>query len=313
MPIESRASPPPSPPLPPSQRRQQQQPQQHTPQLEVVEEGLAVVDLDDDFSCEPVGPATSVVEQGVMLAAPSELPPSVSKAVLVDETSGECAEASSEGPGLAAALRTPSALLKRGSTRWRWRDVRFSELTAQRYAELRVWPHLSERMMDGRRWLRLLHALQTAILCCTLLSTVLAVLSLVSGHLPPSTFANVCARATQYVPSVLAAGAFFASFIEAEQLPQRARGCDATQATLERMGRWFESIPAAESTLARHRSFLVDMVEQAFLDELAAFAEVASDRRKVQARAVGKQIRIGRRAMAANAKQRLAESIKSAA
>ena len=103
------------------------------------------------------------------------------------------------------------------------------------------------------------------------------------------------------MPAVLAAAACLASFIEAEQYALRARGCDATLATLERVGRWYGSASPSERDGPAQRATLIETVEQAMKDEVAAFAEVASDRRAVQAKATARR--------AATATKRLGQRI----
>ena len=104
------------------------------------------------------------------------------------------------------------------------------------------------------------------------------------------------------MPAVLAAAACLASFIEAEQNALRARWrCDATLATLERVGRWYESASPSERDGPAQRATLIETVEQAMKDEVAAFAEVAPDRRAVQAKAAARR--------AATATKRLGQRI----
>ena len=156
----------------------------------------------------------------------------------------------------------------------------FAPLTAQQYSELRVWPTIAARVADAPRWQRRLRRLQSGILVCTLASCGLAAASLAEQELSfPSSVGRVARRATRYVPVALAAAAALASIIEAEQLTLRARGADATAQALERAGRWYEALPTDERGGATVRTVLVQQVEQAMRDEVAAFMEMSTGRR----------------------------------
>ena len=165
----------------------------------------------------------------------------------------------------------------------------FAPLTTQSYLELRLRPTAEARVAEARRRLRRLHRMQAAILACTLCSCALALLSLAEQQLTALSehdeLGDIASRATRYVPVVLAAAAAIASFIEAEQMALRARGADASAHALERLDVWFQSLlPGPERDGATVRTMLVQQVEQALRDEVAACVDMSANRRAVFAK-----------------------------
>ena len=127
--------------------------------------------------------AMVVEEMDAAPPAPSSPPPSPSPAVAPPPAPPPAPPVAAAPLRISTRISTRT-LLRRQTSTWRWRGERFAPLTAQRYQEIRVWPALSARIVDGPRWLRRLQTLQSAILLCTLASTLLAMMSFAGGHLP---------------------------------------------------------------------------------------------------------------------------------